>query len=76
MQKLTTDNGLVKWVKPEKFGNLTRENLQITGYEIVDEITIHVEFFDLGLFCFLVDDTELNGIVYINSDELIAELVK
>ena len=74
MQKLTKKNGLITWVKPEPKGFLQRENLSINYIEIVDENTVHIGFEDLGLFCFLVDDTELNGIIYNNSEEFINAL--
>lgn len=76
MQKLSKVNGLVKWVKPEMFGFTQRENLVLEAFEIIDENTIHIAFEDLGAFCFLVNDTELNGKVFNNSDEFIAEFEK
>jgi len=74
MQKLSKVNGLVKWVKPEMYGFTQRENLVIEAHELIDENTIHISFENLGSFCFLVDDTELNGVVYGSSNELINEL--
>lgn len=76
MQKLDKVKGLVKWVKPEKYGFTQRENLVVEAYEVIDENTIHIAFENLGAFCFLVNDTELNSKVFNNSDELIAELEK
>ena len=76
MQKLDKVKGLVKWVKPEMFGFTQRDGLILEAYEVIDENTIHVAFKNLGAFCFLVNDTELNGKVFNNSAEFIAELDK
>lgn len=43
--------------------------------EKLDDNTIHL-ITDSNVFCIVVNDTELNGVVYNNSDELIAELNK
>lgn len=43
--------------------------------EKLDDNTIHL-ITDSDVFCIVVNDTELNGVVYNNSDELIAELNK
>lgn len=76
MQKLDKVKGLVKWVKPEMYGFTQRDGLILEAYEVIDENTIHIAFENLGAFCFLVNDTELNGKVFANSDEFVAELDK
>lgn len=76
MQKLTINNGLITWVKPEPKGFSQRENLTINYFEIIDDNAIHLGFIDLGVFIFLVDDTELNGVIYKTSKELFDVLSK
>jgi len=39
--------------------------------EKIDNNTVHVNMENNICFCFLADDTELNSIVYKNSDELL-----
>ena len=59
-----------------KDGFTQRDGLILEAYEVIDENTIHIAFENLGAFCFLVNDTELNGKVFNNSDEFILELFK
>ena len=41
----------------------------------INDNMVHIMFND-RLVCFLIDDVELNGVVYNNADEFISELIK
>lgn len=66
MEKLTLKNGLVNWRQ--------NENLRIESIEKLDDSSIHIEFNNFSTVLFLVKETELNGVVCYDSEELINKL--
>lgn len=79
MQKLTLEeNNIITWEKPEPDGYSIRK-YRITGYEIVDEITVHLELLGLVsgktiIVCFLGQETEINEVLCNTSQEIINNL--
>lgn len=62
MQILTKKNNVIVF-RDNKYNYLSCEKL--------DDNTIHINMENEITFCFLADDTELNGVTYKNSDELL-----
>lgn len=83
MQKLTLNNGNVVWEKPKEFKKefiISRINEDL-DIEIVDENTIHLKLISIetnknNVYCFLANDTSLNGVLYNNSEELKNQLIQ
>jgi len=68
MEKITFKNNLINW---RNF-----KNTEVLNIEKLSDENIHIELNGVGTILFIINDTELNGLVYANSDELIAELNK
>lgn len=78
MQKLEKKDGVIKWTKPEPDGFSVREFIPLE-VEVVDNNTIHLKVKGAiseveTIYCFLINDTELDSQVFNDAESFINHL--
>jgi len=61
MEILKKKNGLIEYKENE---------LELSGFEILDSNSVHLTLGD-STYCFLIDETDLDGLVYKDSQSFI-----